>query len=84
MATKKQPGAAAPLAAVVEAPLLPDLPPAVIPHLRVRAFRAGHRRAGRAWPTEGVTVAVDEFSKDQVLALMADPNLSVDLIGAVE
>lgn len=54
----------------------------VITHLRVRARpEAGFRRAGRHWPGgEGVTVPVDDFTPEQILALEAEPELAVTFI----
>lgn len=51
-------------------------------HLSIRALRAGFRRAGRAWPAEEVTVAVDEFTAEQVEQLLAEPMLVVMPIAA--
>lgn len=49
-------------------------------HVMVRAHAAGFRRAGRAWPAEDVTVPIGEFTKEQLLALVAEPLLSVILV----
>ncbi|ANQ83702.1 hypothetical protein dqs_0626 [Azoarcus olearius] len=54
----------------------------VVTHLRVRARpEAGFRRAGRHWPGgEGVTVAADDFTPEQILALTEEPELAVTFI----
>lgn len=46
-------------------------------HLVISALQPGFRRAGRAWPLEETTVPVEEFSAEQVEALLAEPLLSV-------
>lgn len=46
-------------------------------HLSIRALQGGFRRAGRAWPAEEVTVAIDEFTAEQVEQLLAEPMLIV-------
>lgn len=46
-------------------------------HLSVRAARDGFRRAGRAWSAEETTVPIEEFTKEQVAALEAEPLLTV-------
>lgn len=47
------------------------------PFLTVISRRAGFRRAGRQWPAEAVTVAVDDFTPEQVQALLEEPMLLV-------
>lgn len=46
-------------------------------HLTVRALKDGFRRAGRAWSAEETTVPIEEFSKEQLAALEAEPLLTV-------
>lgn len=46
-------------------------------HLTIHALRPGFRRAGRAWGTEEVTVAVADFSSEQLEALAHEPQLVV-------
>ena len=49
-----------------------------ITHLQVIALQEGGRhRAGRHWPQEHVTVAIDEFTDDQVEQLLGDKKLVV-------
>lgn len=45
--------------------------------LKVTAKRDGFRRAGRAWKGETI-VPADKFSKAQIAALKAEPNLVVE------
>ena len=49
----------------------------VVTHLLVRSLVPGFRRGGRAWPTEEVKVAVDDFSVEQLDQIMAEPMLNV-------
>lgn len=49
-----------------------------VPGLRVRAQVNGFRRAGRAWSAESVDVAASEFTKAQIEALRAEPQLVVE------
>lgn len=37
----------------------------------------GFRRAGRAWSREATRVSADEFSADEIAALLAEPMLDV-------
>lgn len=53
----------------------PDEP--IVTHLLVRSLAPGFRRAGRAWPAEEVEVSVDDFTVDQVNALLREPMLVV-------
>ncbi|MCK2095631.1 hypothetical protein [Thauera aromatica] len=57
-----------------------------VSHLHVRALPAqGFRRAGRFWPPgEGVTVFADDFSVEQIQALLSEPSLVVTLIARGE
>lgn len=57
-----------------------------VSHLHVRALPAqGFRRSGRFWPPgEGVTVFADDFSVEQIQALLSEPNLVVTLIARDE
>ena len=48
-----------------------------ISHFHVRALADGFRRAGRAWPAAGVTVAADGFDAAQLDALLNEPQLVV-------
>ena len=48
-----------------------------IKSLIVTAKVAGFRRAGRAWGTTAETVSTDEFSDEQIEALLAEPMLDV-------
>ena len=48
-----------------------------VTHLLVQAKRDGFRRAGRAWSAASTVVAVDEFTDDEVEALLAEPQLVV-------
>jgi hypothetical protein len=52
---------------------------AVLPvtHLRVRATREGFRRCGRAWSVAEQRVSADEFSEDEILRMLTDPDLVV-------
>ncbi|MEI7614094.1 MAG: hypothetical protein WCK63_14425 [Betaproteobacteria bacterium] len=45
--------------------------------LMVSAKVEGFRRAGRAWSKASTTVSADEFSVDQLTALMSEPMLDV-------
>ena len=45
--------------------------------LTIAAHREGFRRAGRAWSKAPVTVPAADFTKEQIAALRADPNLVV-------
>lgn len=47
------------------------------PTLTVISRRAGFRRAGRQWPAEAVTVAVADFTPEQVQAILDEPMLLV-------
>jgi len=60
-----------------------DCAAGVLSHLHVRALpEQGFRRAGRFWPPgEGVTVFADDFSAEQIQALLSEPMLAVTLIG---
>jgi hypothetical protein len=51
-------------------------------HLHVRALADGFRRAGRAWPAEGVKVAAEAFSVEQIAQLMSEPQLIVTLLSS--
>ena len=53
---------------------LPEIEPS---HLVIKSLRPGFRRAGRAWPAEEVTVAVEDFTAEQIEALLAEPLLVV-------
>lgn len=48
-----------------------------ITHIHVRAFTDGFRRAGRAWPAEGVVVPVADFSADELEQLLRERALVV-------
>lgn len=49
-------------------------------HIRVRSTREGHRRAGRAWSTAAVDVAIEDFTNAQLEQLQGDPTLIVESI----
>ena len=65
--------------AVIAAPVASALP-AVAQALIVRSKVHGFRRAGRAWGSEPETVPADEFSAEQIEALLADPMLDVAVV----
>lgn len=48
--------------------------------LVVSAKADGFRRSGRRWTVEAQTVDIDEFSADQVEALLAEPMLDVVVV----
>lgn len=48
-----------------------------VTHLTVRALTNGFRRAGRAWSAQETTVSIEEFTAEQVEALLAEPQLVV-------
>ena len=49
-------------------------------HLIVKAQREGFARAGRRWSAEATTVAIDDFSPEQIEALVAEPMLDVAFV----
>ena len=53
-----------------------------IEKLIVRSLSAGFRRAGRAWPTEEVTVAASELTAEQIEQILAEPMLVVIVVHA--
>jgi hypothetical protein len=61
-----------------------ELPEIVPSHLVVKALQPGFRRSGRAWPAEETTVAVDDFTAEQIEALFAEPLLVVVPLVAAE
>ena len=48
--------------------------------LIVSAKAEGFRRAGRRWTAEAQTVSVDEFSQEQIEALLGEPMLDVVVV----
>lgn len=61
--------------------------PKPIPGLRVRSVPASFWRAGRKWTKEPQEIPVSDFSKAQLTALRAEPNLvveDIDLVAKVE
>jgi len=54
--------------------------PKPIPALRIRSVPASFWRAGRKWTKEAQEVPVSAFSKAQLAALRAEPNLVVEEI----
>lgn len=81
-ATQVAPQAITPQAGQSSSDDVKVLPPAggkdpVATHVVVVARWEGFRRAGRAWRIEPTTVAVDEFSDEQLEALLGEPALSV-------
>lgn len=48
--------------------------------LKVRSTREGHRRAGRAWSTAAMDVAIADFTPAQLEQLLGDPTLIVESI----
>ncbi len=52
-----------------------------VTHIEVRASQSGFRRAGRAWPSEKTVVAIDEFTAEELQALMDEPALQVVAVG---
>lgn len=46
--------------------------------IRVRATHDGYRRAGRAWPRTPTELPADEFTKEQLEVLKADPRITVE------
>ncbi|OON62287.1 hypothetical protein B0920_02070 [Massilia sp. KIM] len=50
------------------------------PGLKVTSKQAGFRRAGRAWSTTPIVIALSELTQEQAEALLADPMLVVDLV----
>lgn len=50
-----------------------------IPALRVKARpEGGFRRAGVHWPHEGLVIAADAFTPEQINTLLAEPQLIVE------
>jgi hypothetical protein len=49
-----------------------------IPGLRIRSVPASFWRAGRKWTKEPQEIPVSAFSKAQITALRAEPNLVVE------
>lgn len=57
----------------------------VLTHLRVRALPpGGFRRAGRFWGPETVELPAEDFTVEQINALLDEPLLHVTLIGEAE
>lgn len=55
------------------------------PRLAIRStVPRGHRRAGRRWTAEPVTVSADDFSEAELEVLATDPRLQVTLAKAEE
>lgn len=50
---------------------------AKVPGIRVVSRIDGFRRAGRGWPAVPTTVAVDQFSEDELKLIREEPNLIV-------
>lgn len=48
--------------------------------LIVSAKAEGFRRAGRAWSKAETTVSIDDFTADQVEALLGEPMLNVLIV----
>ena len=49
-------------------------------HIVVKAQREGFARAGRRWSAEATTVPIDDFSPEQIEALMGEPMLDVAFV----
>lgn len=59
----------------------PSAPKEPGPRLHVTAKIDGFRRAGRPWSKDGAEVDANEFSGEQLAALLSEPNLIVKEIG---
>ncbi|WP_374342587.1 hypothetical protein [Azonexus sp.] len=55
----------------------PVTPVPMITHLVVAARKDGFRRAGRAWTKAPTTVAIEEFSDEQIESLLEEPMLAI-------
>lgn len=49
-------------------------------HLRVIARKEGFRRAGRAWSASETRVAIEGFTDQQIMDLVAEPMLDVAFV----
>lgn len=52
--------------------------------LRVKAVRDGHRRAGMAHTKAGTDHPGDTFSIEQIAALRADPDITLQVVDAAK
>ncbi|MDR0717524.1 MAG: hypothetical protein LBF50_08920 [Azoarcus sp.] len=49
-------------------------------NLVVRALRQGFRRAGRAWSETGTVISTNEFTEEQLAAILAEKMLVVSSV----
>ncbi len=52
----------------------------VVSALKIASKVEGFRRAGRPWSREQQTVSIDEFSQEQIEALLSEPMLEVVVV----